>query len=438
MRSARRFLPGRRSPRFPQRSRRRAGAGGGSRSSRTPIATSSRRRSAQIGVPFDETIVASEVGSYKPALGHWQAFEEEVGRLPDVHVAASHFHDVVPASGLGLPTVWVNRLAEHGDPPPTREIRGSRAAGGRARRARPRVTQLEFRRGARGGRGRPLPSSATRSNARFSHEPEIVSADDILRCSGAARARRGSSSTTGTLVGFAYVQRRGERWDGDGYVHPDAFGRGVGTAIVDWIEDARRESSARRRRGSASSTQDERAACLLRQPRVRADPELLPHGDRARRRARRRRRGRTASWSRTLVPGEERVLYEVLEDAFLDHWGHSAAHLRGVDATHELEHELCLPRPHRQRASRPERSASATSSGWAGSTSSAPAGSTAAAASARRCSRHVLPRALRPRRAPDRSRRRRREPDRRDQALRARRHASRLPDRTLRQEPVGR
>jgi 2-haloacid dehalogenase len=76
----------------------------------------------RFGVPFDVTIVASEIGSYKPALGHWQAFEREVGCLPDVHVAASHFHDVVPANGLGVPTVWVNRLAEQGDPPPTREI----------------------------------------------------------------------------------------------------------------------------------------------------------------------------------------------------------------------------------------------------------------------------------------------------------------------------
>ena len=76
----------------------------------------------QIGVPFDETIVASEVGSYKPALGHWRAFESAVGRMPDVHVGASHFHDVVPANGLGLLTVWVNRLGEHGDPQPTREI----------------------------------------------------------------------------------------------------------------------------------------------------------------------------------------------------------------------------------------------------------------------------------------------------------------------------
>jgi 2-haloacid dehalogenase len=76
----------------------------------------------QLGVPFDVTIVASEIGSYKPALGHWHAFEREAGRLPDVHVGASHFHDVVPAHGFGLPTVWVNRLGEDGDPPASREI----------------------------------------------------------------------------------------------------------------------------------------------------------------------------------------------------------------------------------------------------------------------------------------------------------------------------
>jgi 2-haloalkanoic acid dehalogenase type II len=77
---------------------------------------------ASIGVDFELAIVASEVGSYKPALGHWRAFEERVGRLPDVHVAQSHFHDVVPASGLGIPTVWINRLRESAEPAPTREL----------------------------------------------------------------------------------------------------------------------------------------------------------------------------------------------------------------------------------------------------------------------------------------------------------------------------
>jgi len=76
---------------------------------------------ASIAVPFEFAIAASEIGSYKPALGHWRAFEERVGRAPDVHVGASHFHDVVPASGLGIPTVWINRLGESFEPPPTRE-----------------------------------------------------------------------------------------------------------------------------------------------------------------------------------------------------------------------------------------------------------------------------------------------------------------------------
>jgi 2-haloacid dehalogenase len=75
-----------------------------------------------IGVPFELAIVASEVGSYKPGERHWRAFEEHVGGLPDVHVAQSHFHDVEPASALGIPTIWINRLGETGDPPPTREL----------------------------------------------------------------------------------------------------------------------------------------------------------------------------------------------------------------------------------------------------------------------------------------------------------------------------
>ena len=76
----------------------------------------------RIAVPFDEVIVASEIGSYKPALGHWRAFEGRVGRLPDVHVAASLFHDVGPANELGLPSIWINRLGETPGPPPTREL----------------------------------------------------------------------------------------------------------------------------------------------------------------------------------------------------------------------------------------------------------------------------------------------------------------------------
>jgi 2-haloacid dehalogenase len=76
----------------------------------------------RIGVPFELAIVASEIGSYKPGLVHWRAFDERVGRRPDVHVAASLFHDIGPANELGLRSVWVNRLGESADPEPTREI----------------------------------------------------------------------------------------------------------------------------------------------------------------------------------------------------------------------------------------------------------------------------------------------------------------------------
>ena len=75
-----------------------------------------------IGVPFDLAIVASEVGSYKPVDGHWLAFAREVGSMPDAHVAQSHFHDVVPAMRLGVPTIWINRLGEVQDPPPTAQL----------------------------------------------------------------------------------------------------------------------------------------------------------------------------------------------------------------------------------------------------------------------------------------------------------------------------
>ena len=74
-----------------------------------------------LGVPFELAIVASEIGSYKPGLGHWRAFEERIGRLPDVHVAASLFHDIAPANELGLPSVWINRLGEEPGPRPTIE-----------------------------------------------------------------------------------------------------------------------------------------------------------------------------------------------------------------------------------------------------------------------------------------------------------------------------
>ena len=78
----------------------------------------------RIGAPFDETVVASEIGSYKPGHRHWEEFSArtEADSERHVHVAASLFHDIAPARELGLTTVWINRLGEQADPEPTREL----------------------------------------------------------------------------------------------------------------------------------------------------------------------------------------------------------------------------------------------------------------------------------------------------------------------------
>jgi 2-haloacid dehalogenase len=80
----------------------------------------------QIGVTFDEVIVAGEIGSYKPGHKHWQEFfmRTRAPREGHVHVAASLFHDIAPANELGLQSIWINRLGETAPDGarPTREL----------------------------------------------------------------------------------------------------------------------------------------------------------------------------------------------------------------------------------------------------------------------------------------------------------------------------
>ncbi len=79
---------------------------------------------AAIGEPVDLRVVASAIGSYKPAFGHWEAFFRETGadRARHVHVAASLFHDIEPCARLGLSAVWINRMGETSDLPRAREL----------------------------------------------------------------------------------------------------------------------------------------------------------------------------------------------------------------------------------------------------------------------------------------------------------------------------
>lgn len=75
---------------------------------------------AAIGVPFDASIVASEIGSYKPGRRHWEVFGKEYGddAAAHIHVAQSVYHDIAPAYELGIPSIWINRRGEPADARP--------------------------------------------------------------------------------------------------------------------------------------------------------------------------------------------------------------------------------------------------------------------------------------------------------------------------------
>ncbi len=63
-------------------------------------------------VSFDPVVTAQGVRSYKPARPHFDEARDALGGQRWLHAAQSFFHDVVPAFHLGIPVVWVNRLAE--------------------------------------------------------------------------------------------------------------------------------------------------------------------------------------------------------------------------------------------------------------------------------------------------------------------------------------
>src|SRR5688500_12020340 len=75
----------------------------------------------QIGVPFDEVVVAEDVGAYKPSAANFERLLEVVGEEPaDVlHVAFGFKYDIKAAKEQGMRTAWVNR---HAEPLPDRGV----------------------------------------------------------------------------------------------------------------------------------------------------------------------------------------------------------------------------------------------------------------------------------------------------------------------------
>jgi 2-haloacid dehalogenase len=60
---------------------------------------------------IDGFVTADQIRSYKPSKVHWLQFLKTAGASKNevLHIAGSIYHDIIPASELGIRTVWVDR-----------------------------------------------------------------------------------------------------------------------------------------------------------------------------------------------------------------------------------------------------------------------------------------------------------------------------------------
>jgi 2-haloacid dehalogenase len=78
-----------------------------------------RGSNRRLGVEFDATYTAQDIGSYKPAPANFRYLLEHLAALGHrpadiLHTAQSLYHDHVPAKQFGLASAWINR--RHGKP----------------------------------------------------------------------------------------------------------------------------------------------------------------------------------------------------------------------------------------------------------------------------------------------------------------------------------
>jgi len=85
-----------------------------------------------IPIDFDLVVTAQQVRSYKPEPSHFTECARRMGgKRGWVHVAASHYHDVVPCVKQRVPVIWVNRARQTLEPSqkkPTAEVANLREA----------------------------------------------------------------------------------------------------------------------------------------------------------------------------------------------------------------------------------------------------------------------------------------------------------------------
>ena len=70
-----------------------------------------------LGVKFDHIFTAQQMGSYKPSISNFQFVQKSLNLKTHnwLHIAQSLYHDHIPASTLGIDSVWIKRPSVLGD-----------------------------------------------------------------------------------------------------------------------------------------------------------------------------------------------------------------------------------------------------------------------------------------------------------------------------------
>lgn len=86
----------------------------------------------QLGIDFYKILTAEQIGTYKPDRHNFHYLirslaENGIQKEEILHVAQSLYHDMVPATDLGMNTVWINRRKNKkgfgATPAPSREVK---------------------------------------------------------------------------------------------------------------------------------------------------------------------------------------------------------------------------------------------------------------------------------------------------------------------------
>jgi len=145
------------------------------------------------------------------------------------------------------------------------------------------------------------------------------SAEDMLHWWGRVDESIGVEDEDDGLIGTGFLRRRGSYYIADYYVHPAARGRGAASLLLDWGERAAldaglsgvRPGVTAHDRGGRELLENRGYRYIRSFYRMAIDLTEEPGAP---------------TWPEgftvALEPDEEHLLYETLEEAFEDHWGH--------------------------------------------------------------------------------------------------------------------